>query len=829
MKEMRRKLAVCATLGILAVLGAACTSTTQQANLRGDFAGTAQTAKSNEIDYAAIEMHEVYSVCESLLKVRVFDRFHECYQHLEQRVAANKGGFVYYLPALAITFGDEDIHTMNREWSTAHVTVLRAKAHFFAGDLEAAKNDAETIINAVDSGPFLTRKMQENAGGILYKLGGNPDDLVGIKNYFRVDALGMLATIENEWGDSQSVEERISAMTDLDLSGSDNEAAFSARANWLARTYLQSGQPEEAYAAMIKVREKDFGDFLFGAVRVLNVVNPVYYAASLEMTGTLDFVSAMEFRSSFEPRFMLHLAELESGRIAQAKAGYDEILNEPKVKGFGSVYWRALHGRGRIAVAENDRSAAIDYFKQAIEVIESQRRSIDSEAGRMSFVGDKQEVYSDLIGVLIDTGRAGEAFAYSERGKARALVDILASKESFGDAAVRPREAALLKSYQAQEARLKQQARKQGSDITTRSANARADLIAEAPELASLVTVTALSAEELQSLIPAGETIVEYYRERDRLFAFVADRDSVEAFELSTEGVDESVSRFRRALSRPGNDAWRAPGRTLYERLIEPISGAVAGRDVTIVPHGALHYVPFAAIPLRDGSFLMERWDISVLPSVSVLKFIGGKQSGQRLLVMGNPDLGDPKLDLPGAQAEAVAISKSTPGAETLLRGNATETALRQRAGSHDVLHLASHGVFDPSNPLSSALLLSSDGKNDGRLTASEIYELKLDASLVTLSACQTGLGRVQSGDDVVGLTRGFLFSGADAIVASLWLVDDAATSELMTAFYRARPKMGTRSALKHAQQTLIRNGKVHPYYWAAFQLTGSESRMVGS
>ena len=806
----------------LAALAAACTSSTQQANLRGDFARTAEQSAGGGLDYASMEHHEIYSVCESFLKVRVFDEFFDCHRRLQQRVAANGGGFVYYLPAIAITLS-EDAHTMNGPWTTAHITALRTRAHFFAGDLEKAHEDATRILAAIESGPFLTRTQQENAGGFLYSLSGNPDDLVGIKNYFRADALGMLATIENEWGDNRSVEQRVAALEGLELVGSENESAFSTRANWLARLYLQRDRPEDAYVVLTDEREQDFNDLLFGVVSVMNAVNPVYYAASLEMTGTLDFVEAFEFRSSFEPRFMLHRAELETGRLAEAKAGYDDILAEPRVKGFGSVYWQALHGRGRIAQAEGDLPGAIGYFERAVRVIESQRRSIETEAGRMSFVGDKQEVYRDLIGALIRQGRPADAFAYAERGKARALVDILASKESFGDAAVRPREAALLKRYQAQESRRTEQAREQGIDIASRSTDARAELAASAPELASLVSVPSLSADELQALIPAGETVVEYFRQGDRLYAFVADRNGVQAFELSTDGLDAAMTRFRRAVTRPGGDGWRAPGEVLHARLIAPLAGAVQGGKVTVVPHGALHYVPFAAIPAGSG-FLADEWGIAVLPSASVLKFVGGDRGGERLLALGNPDLGDPKWDLPGAESEVIAIAGTAPSAETLLRGNATETALRRMAGEHDVLHLASHGVFDPTDPLNSALLLASDGQNDGRLTASEIYELKLDASLVTLSACQTGLGRVQSGDDVVGLTRGFLFSGADAIVASLWLVDDAATSELMQAFYRARPEIGARAALRQAQRTLRESGKDHPYYWAAFQLVGAGS-----
>ncbi|ANK81118.1 MAG: hypothetical protein TEF_10160 [Rhizobiales bacterium NRL2] len=815
-----------------AVIAAACTTETQRAVNRGDFkevATQAETAKSADPDRP---MHEVHATCQAFLQVRVFAEFDDCMDDLERRVAANGGHYTRY--SIDAALAPDAMNLLNEPWTGAKLGMMRAFAWYYQGDLEKAHDEASEVLTLADENKFLTvwEQDRQDSSGFTKFMMEIPEDNKGRRNLYQARALGMLGSIEIEWGDERAARQRIVRLEAMDTS--DYEGIHELRGNfsalhetqsmWLARLYLALDEHQNAYAALTRKRDKSFNEAFHLLVQTINYANPLFQLVILDIAGTLD-VEDVRFAYRFEPRFMLHRAELETGRLAEAKAGYDAILAEPRVKGFGSVYWQALHGRGRIALAEGDRAAAIEHFERAVRVIESQRRSIETEAGRMSFVGDKQAVYRDLIGALIREGRAADAFAYAERGKARALVDILASKESFGDAAVRPREAALLERYQAQEARLKKQAREQGLDIATRSADARAELIAQAPELASLVTVPAFSAAELQALIPAGETIVEYYRQGDSLFAFVADRNRVQAFELSTEGLDEAISRFRRALSRPGNDAWRAPGEVLHARLVRPLAGAVGGREVTIVPHGALHYVPFAAIPTADGGFLMDEWEIAVLPSASVLKFIGRNRSGRRLLALGNPDLGDPELDLPGAEAEAVAIARTAPQAETLLRGNATETALRQRASAHDILHLASHGVFDPSNPLSSALLLASDGKNDGRLTASEIYELKLDASLVTLSACQTGLGRVRSGDDVVGLTRGFLFSGADAIVASLWLVDDSATSELMQAFYRIRPEIGARAALRQAQRELRQSGKAHPYYWAAFQLTGAESR----
>ena len=190
------------------------------------------------------------------------------------------------------------------------------------------------------------------------------------------------------------------------------------------------------------------------------------------------------------------------------------------------------------------------------------------------------------------------------------------------------------------------------------------------------------------------------------------------------------------------------------------------------------------------------------------------------MLVLGNPDLEDAKLDLKFAAEEALAVSKLYPGGRLLLRSEATETNFRTAAPSFRHIHIASHGAFQAEAPLQSGLYLAKDADNDGVLTVGELYGISLNAELVTLSACETGLGKVANGDDVVGLSRGFLYAGTRAIVASLWSVDDNATGLMMQSFYRNLGKSDKVEALRQAQLT-IRRKFPHPFFWAAFQLTG--------
>ncbi len=523
------------------------------------------------------------------------------------------------------------------------------------------------------------------------------------------------------------------------------------------------------------------------------------------------------------------VALLELGRIDEARASYDALLAYPGFAELGDDYWGSLFNLGRIAEKDDKPADAIRYYRQAVEAIEQERSTIRSDAGKISFVGNKQAIYSRLIAVLIRAGRDGEAFEFAERAKARALVDMLASKENFtrSSAAGAPLaeisrlNAALAAPERmgATSAQLEEQRQIRRSMATATQQLRKAD-----PELASLVTVSGIGEVELRKLLQPDETLVEFYYFGKELYAFVATRTSLRAVRLDGAGLPEQARRLRAALQNPQSRDYHALGTQLHTRLMAPLDLPAKGK-LLIVPHGVLHYLPFNAL-VTGKDFLVDRYDIRLLPSASMLTFLHGRKStGQSLLVLGNPDLGNPQLDLPGAQKEAAAIARLHPQAKVLLRSAATKSVVKSEGANYAWIHFASHGKFNPDQPLSSGLYLAPEKKGGamqtGTLTVDELYSLELNADLVTLSACETGLGKIDNGDDVIGLTRGFFYAGAASIIASLWEVDDQATYEMMTRFYKEVGAAGKSEALLSAQRA-VKAKHPHPYYWAAFQLTGN-------
>jgi CHAT domain-containing protein len=272
---------------------------------------------------------------------------------------------------------------------------------------------------------------------------------------------------------------------------------------------------------------------------------------------------------------------------------------------------------------------------------------------------------------------------------------------------------------------------------------------------------------------------------------------------------------------------------------------------LTIVPHGPLHSLSFAALQDSRGRYLVEDFALNYVPATSVLPFLSTRLKTDtrrgNLLLVADPTpfparSGESQLPrLPGAREEAREIAQLVPRSRvTLLSGEAAdETRVRQATSQQAVLHFATHAIVKDADPFQSFLALAQprDNSNDGRLTAREIYDLHLDAGLVVLSACRSGEGRV-TGDGIASLGRAFFYAGTPSVIVSLWDVADQPTNRLLPAFYRSWLRGADKAAaLRSAQLQFLHDlragtvtistpaGKIalaeDPAYWAGFVLLG--------
>jgi len=521
--------------------------------------------------------------------------------------------------------------------------------------------------------------------------------------------------------------------------------------------------------------------------------------------------------------YVLAMSRLELGEYALAEKEFDKFFDIPQSSSNGSLYWLALFAKGRALSGLGEYSEAIPWYKKSIKEGERVRHHLLNESNKIAFSSSRTKLYSTIIHDLMLLKEFEVAFDYVEQAKARALIDLLASKEKTSGASALAQANNMAQQLDV----LKNNVIEIAANSPKHTRNIQAleskleKVLNETPEVASLISVQTSTLSEIQSMLGVGEALVEYFYFNNDLYIYLIKPAYMTSYKVSAKGLKQEVKKFRAAIELEGNE-WIKPSESLYLRLIAPLRAAINDvENLIIVPHGVMHYIPFNALQAPDGNPLIKHFTLRTLPSASVLAYSKiGEVESKGLLAFGNPDLKNKDYDLPGALQEVKSIGELWGNSKIITRKNATETLLKNISSAYRFIHLATHGEFMTKTPMNSRMLLASDSANDGNLTVSEIYELQLNAELVVLSACQTSLGDVTDGDDVIGLTRGFLYAGARSVIGSLWAVPDDSTQFLMVQLYKNYKLMNGREALQKAQ-IATREKYKHPYYWAAFQMTG--------
>jgi CHAT domain-containing protein len=347
-------------------------------------------------------------------------------------------------------------------------------------------------------------------------------------------------------------------------------------------------------------------------------------------------------------------------------------------------------------------------------------------------------------------------------------------------------------------------------------------------------------AATIQHFLRDDEALVEYVVGADRLVTFVITAHDITASTTPVRVADLTarVALLRDLVQRPGDDRWKQPAASLSTVLLEPIDETLGQRGIRrlyLVPHGVLNTLPFALLPLRGTdarNLLVDRYSLAYLPTAAALQIETRVAATRPSLLAMAPA----RSRLRYAPDEARSIDALfEPHSRLLVGAGATESQFKQLAGDFTVVHLATHGVFNRANPLLSGVELEPDAKDDGLLQVHEILGLRLQANLVTLSACETALGSgyfsdVPAGDEFVGMTRAFLTAGTESVLATLWDVDDRASVTVMRRFYehlqRSAGGANNASALAEAQRQLRASHDTrHPYFWAPFVMVGSVGR----
>lgn len=461
------------------------------------------------------------------------------------------------------------------------------------------------------------------------------------------------------------------------------------------------------------------------------------------------------------------------GRLDEARAAYGEALAAMRAFGDRLLEADALANQALLEADAGEGEAGLAAFAEAVAAIEALRAGVSTEEARAAFFATTADTFANAVLHCLAQGRPDQAFAYVERARSRAFLDTLA---------------------------------------------------AGSPDLPARFEAAPLDLAAVQAALSPGELLLEYFttgmveargalarserRHRfppPRTLLFAVSAGEVTAYDLAVSPNDllpavlDSV--VERHFLRP------AVRRRLYDLLLGPAAPAASrARRLYLVPHGPLHYIPFQSLLAPDGDTLLREGGPELLygPSATALFQVAAGPSpapaARTMLACGANGEGVARLRF--AEEEARAVARLT-GGDALVGPALGRAALCARAPGYRLLHLSCHGVFDPAQPLESALYL---GPGE-RLTALAIIkELRLRCDLVALSACESGLSRVRRGDELVGLVRAFRFAGAAAVLSTLWRVDERSTRIFMELFYRrVGAGQGFTAALRGAQLELRR------------------------
>jgi CHAT domain-containing protein/Tfp pilus assembly protein PilF len=575
-------------------------------------------------------------------------------------------------------------------------------------------------------------------------------------------------------------------------------------------------------------------------------------------------------RSLYEAIGQLYL---QQNNFSQAFASFRKALSIAESQQTPAGISSASRKIGDVMWQTGKSAEAIPHYQRAIQQIESMRSVLEAEKFRQSYFEGQLRAYVRMMDALLLSGKPEEAFNYSERARSRVFLDVLGSRVQLArvKSGVLEEERALQERIAGLKARLTGEGdEEEGIDRGKLARELRETEKAyttflekvrtQDREQASLIAVEPLTLREVQQLLGSDTTLIEYFVTERDIFIWVVEKEKLQfqRVALLKEDVGNSVKTLRESIFSLGEkNKFNEASALLYKQLIEPLLPHITGKELIIVPHDVLHYLPFQALVGPDGRYLIEKYPIYYLSSASLLQFVKEKRKagGEKVLAFGNPDLGDPEKNLEYAELEAKEVKAAYPESSVYIGKEATEEKSKTLSAKYDILHFATHAKLNEDDPLSSAVLLAKEDKEDGRLEVREIFGMDLKANLVVLSGCETGLGKLSTGDELVGLTRAFIYAGTPSVVASLWSVDDSSTAHLMASFYRNLKTMSKVEALRQAQLDVIRGerrsdllarrgvggvGKLgetpnaslsapssnsvstsHPYFWAPFILVG--------
>lgn len=344
-----------------------------------------------------------------------------------------------------------------------------------------------------------------------------------------------------------------------------------------------------------------------------------------------------------------------------------------------------------------------------------------------------------------------------------------------------------------------------------------------------------ISLIKTQQLLSKKDMLISYFYGEKAIYAFGITKNTKQLKRITLDyNFNDSLKLTYKMLSNPKSNLklLKKNLESLHDKIVAPINKL--NQNLIIVADGLLNYIPFAALIDKKSNYLLEKHNISYINSATLLQQLQAKKSNNGKLLAFAPSFNNSNLlELPNNLKEAKDCADYFKG-QVLSHDNATLQNFNTKSTNYSILHLATHAVFNDEAPEFSFLAFTTKNKQNGYLYTKDLYNLKLNANLVTLSACESGIGDLKRGEGLLSLARGFYFSGAQSISSTLWKINDASSAVLMSGFYKNLSKGQPKDlALQQAKLTFVQQNKdnalSHPYYWSAFVISGNTEPLTST
>jgi len=477
---------------------------------------------------------------------------------------------------------------------------------------------------------------------------------------------------------------------------------------------------------------------------------------------------------------------------------------------------------------------ALKHAASAFASVEALRDKLEYESQKSSFAGGYSIVYDSYVRLLNQFNMSERAYYVSECNRARTHYERILQRSTIQTSApsykVLPW-ASIDRALQDWNAKPKPNSGRYEAVGNAANRHFRRQPVkqgnapqGESPkEVVIGASFLPLEVDRIQEHLELNSSLLQFHVLDDRVLIWCITKRQItsKAIEITTADLQTEINGFSETIMFKGVSGGSA--HRFYSQLIEPVESALSSGKLIIVPHRCLHYLPFEALLDRKGVALGDKYNISYLPSGSLIKHLRERKvrMPNRLLAVGNPTLRYGSLrQLPLSEVEVNSIGKYFSESEIIIGDPATKDAFTRLSSNCDVIHLACHAVLNGEKPTESGLYFATSDEVDGLMTIPEIYELELNAELIVLSCCETALGAMNEGDELIGVSRAFMFAGASSVIASLWEVEDESTAYFMQQFY-TNWKSNSKSEALRLARIATREKYPKTFHWAPFILIG--------